>query len=118
LAAGVIAFGAGWLIASLLPATEKEQRAATAVKDKASEHSDTLTAPLKDAAENLREPAQQAAESVKSSAADAASTVKDETRSATGDVAGQAKQAKDHVAGENGRGNGSSTGGPGATYSR
>src|SRR5687767_805472 len=83
LAAGVIAFGAGWLISSLIPASEKEQRAASAVKDKASEHSDTLTAPLTDAAQGMREPAQQAAEAIKSKASDAASTVKDETRSAT-----------------------------------
>ena len=117
LAAGVIAFGAGWLISSLLPASEKEQRAASAVKDKASEHSDKLTAPLTDAAQGLREPAQQAAEAIKSKASDAATNVKDETRSATGDVAGQAKQAKDHVAGEAGPSNGSSTGGPGSTYS-
>src|SRR4051812_41758839 len=47
LAAGLIAFGVGWLASSLLPATEKEQQAAGAVKDAASEHSDTLSAPLK-----------------------------------------------------------------------
>lgn len=111
LAAGVIAFGAGWLIASLLPATEKEQRAATAVKDKATEHSDALTAPLTDAAQNLREPAKQAAESIKSTAADAASTVKDEARGAAQDVTGQAQQAKDAVAEQAGSTNGSPSGG-------
>jgi hypothetical protein len=120
LAAGVIAFGAGWLLSSLLPASEKEQHAAAAVKDKASEHSDKLTGPLSDAAqqakENLREPAQQAAESIKSTATDAASTVKDETRSATEDVAGQAKQAKDTVSDQSGGTNGSPSGGPGSTY--
>jgi hypothetical protein len=102
LAAGVIAFGAGWLLSSLLPASEKEKQAAAAVKDKASEHSDKLTAPLSEAAqqakENLREPAQQAAESIKSTATDAAATVKREAQSATDDVAGQTKQSKDAVA--------------------
>lgn len=112
MAAGVIAFGAGWLIASLLPATEKEQRAATAVKDKASEHSDALTAPLSEAAQNLREPAQQAVESIKSTASDAASKVQDETRSAAGDVSDQAKQAKDSVAEQAGSSNGSPSGAP------
>ena len=72
LAAGVIAFGAGWLLSSLLPASEKEKQVAAAVKDKASEHSDKLTAPLSEAAqqatENLREPAKQAVESIKSTA--------------------------------------------------
>ena len=110
LAAGVIAFGAGWLLSSLLPASEKEKQVATAVKDKASEHSDTLTAPLSEAAqqakENLREPAQRAAESIKSTATDAAATVKGEAQSATEDVAGQAKQSKDAVAQQAGGSNG------------
>lgn len=101
LAAGVIAFGAGWLISSLLPASEKEKQAASTVKDKASEHSDTLTAPLKDAAgsakENLQGPAQDGVSSVKNQATDAASTVKDEAASAKDDVAGTATQAKEEV---------------------
>jgi hypothetical protein len=106
LAAGLIAFGAGWLISSLLPATEKEKQAASTVKDKASEHSDTLTAPLKEAAgnakENLQGPAQDAVASVKDKATDAASTVKDEAASAKDDVAGSAQQAKDEVTSSNG----------------
>jgi hypothetical protein len=106
MAAGVIAFGAGWLISSLLPATEKEKQAASTVKDKASEHSDTLTAPLKEAAgnakENLQGPAQDAVASMKDKATDAASTVKDEATSAKDDVAGSAKQAKDEVSSSNG----------------
>ena len=106
MAAGLIAFGAGWLISSLLPATEKEKQAAATVKDKASEHSDTLTAPLKEAAgsakENLQGPAQDAVASVKGTAADAASTVKDEAAAAKDDVAGSAQQAKDEVRSTNG----------------
>ena len=92
LAAGMIAFGVGWLASSLLPATEKEQDAATAVKDKASEHSDTLTAPIKEAAgnakENLRGPAQDAVQSVKGTATEATATVKDEASAAKDDVTG------------------------------
>jgi len=101
MAAGVIAFGAGWLISSLLPASEKEKKAAAQVKDTVSEHSDTLVAPMKhaaaDMAENLKEPAQQAADSVKSTATDAASTVQDTATSAKDDVAGQARDAKDQM---------------------
>ena len=106
LAAGLIAFGTGWLISSLLPASEKEKQAASTVKDKASEHSDTLTAPLKEAAgnakENLQGPAQDAVASVKGTAADAASTVKDEAAHAKDDVAGSAQHAKDEVQSTNG----------------
>jgi uncharacterized protein YjbJ (UPF0337 family) len=92
LAAGMIAFGVGWLASSLLPATAKEQEAATTVKDKATEHSDTLTAPLKEAAgsakEHLRGPAQDAVQSVKGTATEATATVKDEASAAKDDVTG------------------------------
>ena len=100
-AAGLIAFGVGWLASSLLPSSEKEQQAASAVKDKASEHSDTLTAPLKEAAagakDNLAGPAQEAVRSVKGTATDAATHVKDEAASAKDDVAGSAKHATSEV---------------------
>ena len=92
LAAGVIAFGAGWLISSLLPSSEKEQQVTMAAKDQVQEHSDTLTAPLKEAAqgakENLQPKAQEAADSVKSTATEAAGTVKGEAKSAKENVSG------------------------------
>jgi hypothetical protein len=37
LAAGLVVFGAGWLLSSLLPATEREQQAAAQLKDLAVE---------------------------------------------------------------------------------
>ena len=108
MAAGVIAFGAGWLISSLLPASEKEKKAVAQVKDKASEHSDTLVAPMKHAAQemkdNLKEPAQQAADSVKSTATDAAGTVRDTATSAKDDVAGQARDLNSPVGSSTGDG--------------
>jgi uncharacterized protein YjbJ (UPF0337 family) len=92
LAAGVIAFGAGWLVSSLLPSSDKEQQATMAVKDQVQEHSDTLTAPVKEAAqgakENLQPKAQEAVGSVKSTATDAAGTVKGEAQSAKDNVSG------------------------------
>jgi len=98
LAAGLIAFGAGWLVSSLLPASEPERRLAGQATDLAREHvapvAQHAAEELKD---NLREPVQQAAESVKSEAAGAASTVKDEARSATGDVTDRAQEARENV---------------------
>ena len=38
LAAGLIAFGVGWLASSLIPATRREQQVASQVKEKAGEH--------------------------------------------------------------------------------
>ena len=105
LAAGLIAFGVGWLASSLLPATEKEQQAASTVKDQVSEHSETLSQPLKEAAggakENLQGPAQDAVQSVKSTATDGVDTVRGEAVSAKDDVAGSAQQAGHSVQNEN-----------------
>lgn len=87
LAAGLIAFGAGWLISSLLPASAAETQAAGAAKDMIQEHSDMLTTPLQEAAdsvkESMQEPVQEAVAAVKSTATDAVASVKDEASSVT-----------------------------------
>ena len=98
LAAGLIAFGTGLLLSSLIPASRPEAQAAAAIKDQAQPLVDQLTQAGKEAAGNLQEPAQQALESVKSTASDAVDTVKDEGTSAVGDVKDQAQDAKDTVA--------------------
>ena len=100
-AAGLVAFGVGWLVASLIPASSAEQQAATALKDKAQPLTEGVTQAAKDVAGQLQEPLQQAAAEVKSTATDAASTVKDEATSNAQDVSGSAKGAvgevKDHA---------------------
>ena len=96
-AAGLIAFGAGMLISSLLPATQKEQQAAQAIKEQAEPVVSKLTDAAKEVAGNLQEPAQQAVEEVKSTATDAAQTVKEQGASVAQDVKGQALDAKDKV---------------------
>jgi Protein of unknown function (DUF3618) len=95
LGAGLIAFGVGVVVGSLLPASAAEQQAATKVKDAATP---ALSDVAKQVSGNLKEPAQQAVEAVKGSATDAAGTVKDEGTSAAADVKGQAQDAKDTVA--------------------
>jgi ElaB/YqjD/DUF883 family membrane-anchored ribosome-binding protein len=101
LAAGLIAFGVGWLVSSLMPASEKEKQLAQQAESAVREHKDALLEPAKQAAqevgEQLKPAAQEAVESVKSTAQDAASTVAEEGRSAAADVQGQAQQAKDTV---------------------
>ena len=101
LAAGLIAFGVGWLISSLLPASQKETQLAQQAESAVREHKDALLQPAKEAAqemgEQLKPAAQQAVEEVKSTAQDAASTVKDEGQSAAEDVQGQAKKSKQTV---------------------
>jgi Protein of unknown function (DUF3618) len=98
LAAGIIAFGAGWLVSSLLPASRREQELADQAKQVAQEKvqpaAQQLAAEVK---ENLREPAQQAVESVRSTAQDAKDTVTDEGRTAAQDVQGRAQDAAGNV---------------------
>jgi hypothetical protein len=101
LAAGLVAFGLGWLASSLLPASEKERRAAGAVKEMVAEHADTLKAEAKDLAQeakdNLGGPAHEAVDSVRSSVRNASATVKDEGRSAADDVKVRAGEARDEI---------------------
>lgn len=97
MAAGLIAFGAGMLLASLFPASRPEAQAAAAIKDQAQPLVDEATSAAKELAGNLQEPAQQALDSVKSTASDAVDTVKDESTSAAEDVKEQAQDAKNTV---------------------
>jgi hypothetical protein len=101
LAAGLIAFGVGWLVSSLLPASEKEKQLAQQAESAVKEHKDTLLEPAKEVAqqvgEQLKPAAQQAVEEVKSTAQQAAETVKEEGKSAAQEVQGQAEQAKTSV---------------------
>ena len=94
LAAGLIAFGAGWLVSSLLPATRREQELADQAKQVAQEKVAPVAQQVAgEVRENLREPAQQAMESVRSTAQDAKETVTEEGRYAAQDVQGRAQDA-------------------------
>ena len=101
LAAGLIAFGVGWLVSSLLPASERERQLAQQAESAVREHKDELLAPAKQAAqevgEQLKPAAQEAVQEVKSTAQGAAQTVKEEGQSAAQDVQGQAQQSRQAV---------------------
>ncbi len=97
LAAGLIAFGAGLLVSSLIPASTKEREAADALKSAAEPLTTELTDAAKHVAEGLKEPAQDAMESVKATATDAAQNVKGEGQTAAADVKDRATDARDNV---------------------
>jgi uncharacterized protein YjbJ (UPF0337 family) len=101
IAAALIAFGAGWLLASLIPASEPEQQVASQVKDFATEQGRPVAQQLgeagQQAAQQLRESAQERVEYVKDTATDAASTVASEAHSAASDVKGEAQEATGRV---------------------
>lgn len=99
LAAGLVAFGVGWLVSSLLPTTEKEKQLAGQAETAAQPLLDQAKQVAQDVGENLKPAAQEAVESIKGTAQEATRTVADEGRSAASDVQGQAKQAREDVQG-------------------
>ncbi|KQX07618.1 MULTISPECIES: DUF3618 domain-containing protein [unclassified Leifsonia] len=97
LAVGLIAFGAGWLLSSLIPPSEKEKQLTTTLTDAAQPLVDEVKDVASTVADDLKEPAQNAAAAVKDSATDAVDNVKAEASSAVDDVKGQAAESRDNV---------------------
>jgi gas vesicle protein len=110
LAAGMVAFGLGMVVASLFPASEPERRAASAVTDRLEPLKDQALELGSEMKDTVQTAAQEAAREVKSTARDAAHEVQDQARTAASDVKDEAKAAayevKDDVErGGNGHGN-------------
>jgi gas vesicle protein len=97
LAAGLIAFGAGMLISSLIPASQKEREAAQQLKTAAEPLATQVTDAAKDMVQDLKEPAQDAMENVKATATEGVQNVKAEGQDAVTDVKDRATDAKDNV---------------------
>ena len=104
MAAGLVAFGVGWLVSSLLPASEAETQAARRAQEKAKEHGGPIAEQAKQAAaeigENLKGSAAEAVEQVKGHAQEAAQTVKDEGASAAQTVKAEGTSAAQTVKGD------------------
>jgi hypothetical protein len=100
LAAGLIAFGIGYLIAGAIPSSQKEQHAANRLQDKGAPLKDKLSEAAGEIGDRLREPAQEAVASVKGVATTAAANVKDEGVAAKDAVQEQSLAAKDNVQGQ------------------
>ena len=97
LAAGVIAFGVGWLASTLIPSSRVEQQAATQVKEKAQplvdqakEQAQQVVSDVKD---ELQPKAQEAAQSLKDSASSAATSVQDQAKESGQKAADDTKSA-------------------------
>ncbi|MGQ0623775.1 MAG: DUF3618 domain-containing protein [Sporichthyaceae bacterium] len=103
LAAGLVAFGAGWLISSILPSSNAERQAATQAKSMINEHSDSLSGTLHDTLDAVKDSMQdqvlEAVDAVKSSATDAVGTVKDDATSAKESISGSGAGSPKHAAG-------------------
>ena len=72
MAAGLIAFGAGLLVSSLIPSSQKEQEAVGRLQEKAEPLKEQVSQAASGLAAGLKEPTQQAVESVKETASQAA----------------------------------------------
>ncbi|MBT0994702.1 DUF3618 domain-containing protein [Cellulomonas sp. DKR-3] len=90
LAAGLVAFGVGLLVSSLLPSSRRERDLAQQAKDQAAPLVDEVKTAAQDVAEHLKEPAKDAATAVKDSAVGTATDLRDEGRAAAQDVKDEA----------------------------
>jgi hypothetical protein len=97
IAAGVIAFGLGMLVSSLIPSSEKERQAVSSLQENLEPVKEKATEVARDMGESLKPAAQEAAESVKTTAQEGVESVKLEGQSAAQDVKGQAQQSKETV---------------------
>ncbi len=97
LAAGVIAFGLGMLVSSLIPSTEKEREAVSQLQENLEPVKAKASEVAQDVGESLKQPAQEAAESVKAAATEGAENVKQEGQSAAAEVKDQTQASKETV---------------------
>ncbi|WP_420369571.1 DUF3618 domain-containing protein [Curtobacterium sp. L1-20] len=97
LAVGLIAFGAGWLVSSLIPTSDKEEELAGELKEKAAPLVDEVKEQAKDVGSQLGDSAKEHAQDLSGTAKDAAQTVKDEAQGAASDVKDHAQGAADDV---------------------
>ncbi|MEU1971581.1 DUF3618 domain-containing protein [Microbacterium sp. NPDC019599] len=93
LAAGLIAFGAGLLVAALIPPSDKERELAQKVEDKAQPLMDEVKDAAREVGENLKEPARDAVTSVKDTAQTAAQHVADDAKASGETVAEETKRS-------------------------
>ena len=97
LAAGVVAFGLGMLVSSLIPSSEKERQAVSQLQENLEPVKEKASEVARDIGEGLRPAAQEAAESVRTTAQEGVESVKQEGQSAAADVKDQAQASKETV---------------------
>jgi uncharacterized protein YjbJ (UPF0337 family) len=97
LAAGLVAFGAGMLVATLFPPTEAEQRAASVVQERVEPLKDQALEAGREMKDHLQQSAQESAEQVKETVKDAAQEVKGQAQSSAENVKEQTKSSAENV---------------------
>lgn len=97
LAAGLVAFGVGMVVASVIPVSEPEKQAGAAVKERLEPLKDSALEIGHEVKDAVQEAAGDAAEQVKSTAREAATEVKDQAQTAASEVKDEAKAAATEV---------------------
>jgi ElaB/YqjD/DUF883 family membrane-anchored ribosome-binding protein len=100
LVAGGIAFGVGVLLASVFPATAKEQQVAGQLKEKAEPLAEDLKQTGQQMAEHMKEPAREAVESVKQAATEGQQAVADTAKQAAESTGQAAREGAETVRSE------------------
>jgi hypothetical protein len=89
LAAGLVAFGAGLLLATAFPPTEAEQRAAGALQERVEPIKNQALEAGREVKDHLQETARESAQQVKEAAGEATQEVKQQAQSSAENVKGQ-----------------------------
>jgi ElaB/YqjD/DUF883 family membrane-anchored ribosome-binding protein len=97
MAAGAMAFGVGFLVASVLPVSRLEEQAAPRVAGAVGPLQEELTEAGREVAENLKEPAKAAVGEVQQAASDGAQALKQEAKGAAEQATDQGRQAAQQV---------------------
>ncbi|MEV7808125.1 DUF3618 domain-containing protein [Microbispora sp. NPDC088329] len=100
LAAGLIAFGAGLLAASLLPKTSAEERAAVQVKDRAGGMVEPVKQAVQETAQRVGEDAREAVQQVRDTAAEATRATGEEARDQARQVTEQTRDQARQMTGQ------------------
>jgi ElaB/YqjD/DUF883 family membrane-anchored ribosome-binding protein len=100
LVAGGIAFGVGVLLASVFPATAKEQQVAGQLMEKAEPLAEDLKQTGQQMAEHMKEPAREAVESVKQAATEGQQAVADTAKEAAESTGQAAREGAETVRSE------------------
>lgn len=100
LAAGLIAFGAGLLVSSLLPSSEREAEMVDKLKTSAGPLAEELQDSAKQVVQHMKQPVLSAAEELKTSAGDSVAHVKQEASGQMDDLQNQAKDTAKDLSGD------------------
>jgi len=93
LAVGLIAFGAGLVVSSLLPTSEVERKAGEKMQPALEQAASGAADAAREVAEDVRPAIQEAASELKERATEATQSIQAEVKDAAGDTADAAKQA-------------------------